>query len=390
MMGQAEVGPEGGTLELGEVTLEVPEGALEETVTFAVREGAATPPSVYGQTSPVYTLEPAGVEFAEPIEVRYPLPDSITTPGVLLSAAGEDPTAADNYDITDGCAQEQAGQACATITRTGTTFAVQALARQRVGPEGGLVETGEGITLEFPEGAIEAEETVTVLSQVVEAPEGVEALTTAYSFGPSGRPTAEPFEVGLELGELEEDAPLVGYWTAEGTPETNPTEWIRLPVEREFPEAGPNALLRRSRGYVRFNARCSVFIARAPSCCVSLERGETCGEGVDSAQVCMSPEEGGACHWACGEAPAPPAVQLEVMGPATPASIPVDAATELTIPLRVEGGELELEQLSVRLGSEDAQGIQAELEVLEYDAEAERLTVVVPAIETRSGSPRCM
>lgn len=68
------VGPEGGVVVVGPVRLAVPAGALEETVTLTVRE-VDRPGRVQGLEAlgPRYEFLPAGLTFAQPVEVRFAL-----------------------------------------------------------------------------------------------------------------------------------------------------------------------------------------------------------------------------------------------------------------------------------------------------------------------------
>jgi hypothetical protein len=75
-----EVGPEGGTIELGgtqstlgvPVLIRIPPGALAETVTISVTETSIPPPDDLNDWSPLYRFAPADLTFLRPVEVRVP------------------------------------------------------------------------------------------------------------------------------------------------------------------------------------------------------------------------------------------------------------------------------------------------------------------------------
>src|SRR5262245_35963843 len=68
---QAEtIGSQGGTIEHGDVALEIPAGALDEDVEITISTTAEDAPDGYIARSPIYRFEPAGLLFAAPAEVR--------------------------------------------------------------------------------------------------------------------------------------------------------------------------------------------------------------------------------------------------------------------------------------------------------------------------------
>jgi hypothetical protein len=64
------IGPEGGTVVSldGRLTLDIPEGALEEPVEIAIEEVDDLPEDALG---PAYRVEPVGTVFAAPVRVVY-------------------------------------------------------------------------------------------------------------------------------------------------------------------------------------------------------------------------------------------------------------------------------------------------------------------------------
>lgn len=63
-----QVGPEGGTVEGTHFSLQIPAGALTDSVEITITEGVeATLPALLARRSAVYELEPDGLAFAEPI-----------------------------------------------------------------------------------------------------------------------------------------------------------------------------------------------------------------------------------------------------------------------------------------------------------------------------------
>ena len=70
-LGEATVGPQGGDVQLGDVTLTIPPGALAQGVTLRAIRIDATPPT--GTAPPHYVFEPSGLHFDAPITVRLPL-----------------------------------------------------------------------------------------------------------------------------------------------------------------------------------------------------------------------------------------------------------------------------------------------------------------------------
>ena len=68
---ERSIGPEGGTLTVGAVTLERPAGALGRTEMVKIRELSSAVPGFEALT-PLYELEPKGLTFATPAKVTFP------------------------------------------------------------------------------------------------------------------------------------------------------------------------------------------------------------------------------------------------------------------------------------------------------------------------------
>ena len=67
-----EIGPEGGTIELGDARITIPAGALHESREITVSVSADATPSAFGMFSPVYHLEPADLVLNAPAVVTLP------------------------------------------------------------------------------------------------------------------------------------------------------------------------------------------------------------------------------------------------------------------------------------------------------------------------------
>lgn len=103
---QGTVGAAGGTIvEPSGAEVVVPAGAMVETVTIAVTEGAAGAPALPGGIVPkgsTYAITPHGGAFAAPVEVRIPAPEVTLQPNERLLLAKADPDGA--WTILDGTA----------------------------------------------------------------------------------------------------------------------------------------------------------------------------------------------------------------------------------------------------------------------------------------------
>ena len=67
---ERSIGPEGGALPVGAVTLEIPAGALGRTETIRIRELSSAVPGFEALT-PLYEFEPKGLSFAKPAKVTF-------------------------------------------------------------------------------------------------------------------------------------------------------------------------------------------------------------------------------------------------------------------------------------------------------------------------------
>lgn len=68
----AVIGPEGGSVELGEMSLDVPPGALSEAIEISVEASAATVEGI-DRLSAVYVFSPDGLVFAVPARISFDL-----------------------------------------------------------------------------------------------------------------------------------------------------------------------------------------------------------------------------------------------------------------------------------------------------------------------------
>src|SRR5262245_44254750 len=69
---EAEIGPQGGTLRLGELVLTVPPGALAQLTRLRILRTNEAPPLGQPLLSPIYRFEPEGLAFALPAHVAIP------------------------------------------------------------------------------------------------------------------------------------------------------------------------------------------------------------------------------------------------------------------------------------------------------------------------------
>ncbi len=66
----SEIGPEGGSITVGEVTIDVPEGALDEVVDIAIELDSGVEPDSTG-LSDVFSFTPHGLQFIDPVTVTF-------------------------------------------------------------------------------------------------------------------------------------------------------------------------------------------------------------------------------------------------------------------------------------------------------------------------------
>jgi hypothetical protein len=79
-----DIGPAGGTVSLEGLTLTIPPGALTQTTTITVTSSQDNVPWLQ-QYSPLYFLEPDGLDFLKPATVTITSPDKLSTDVMLLS-----------------------------------------------------------------------------------------------------------------------------------------------------------------------------------------------------------------------------------------------------------------------------------------------------------------
>lgn len=85
-----EIGPAGGTVEVGGGSFVVPDGALEAPVAITIRAGTARAPKGYVALSKVFECEPSGTSFAKPAQMRMPF-TADGEPASMFWTAGADP-----------------------------------------------------------------------------------------------------------------------------------------------------------------------------------------------------------------------------------------------------------------------------------------------------------
>ena len=96
------IGPEGGKIEVGGAVVTFPTGAVAAatTVTISVQD-TTTPPEGFVALSKLFTCEPSGTEFAQPVEMRMPFVDD-GSGGSLFWSSGSDPSFKDLGGKIDG------------------------------------------------------------------------------------------------------------------------------------------------------------------------------------------------------------------------------------------------------------------------------------------------
>ena len=89
---QKAIGPEGGTIEVGGAVVTFPRGAVSQTTMITISvQPPATVPAGFIALSSLFKCEPAGTEFAVPVEMRMPFTDD-GKGGTLFWSTGADPT----------------------------------------------------------------------------------------------------------------------------------------------------------------------------------------------------------------------------------------------------------------------------------------------------------
>lgn len=79
------IGPDGGTLQVGEVTLTIPKGALAVATSITVTKTTDPAPSGFAALSPLYRFEPTGLTFAAPATVSFAQPTGAPTATIVWS-----------------------------------------------------------------------------------------------------------------------------------------------------------------------------------------------------------------------------------------------------------------------------------------------------------------
>ncbi|MCZ7679048.1 MAG: hypothetical protein M5U28_09965 [Sandaracinaceae bacterium] len=82
------MGAEGGTLELEDLELRVPAGAVAAGTVITVTVESAAPPAPFTGFSPVFRFEPAGLVFDEPVTVRLPFDGDPAVASVFWTTLG--------------------------------------------------------------------------------------------------------------------------------------------------------------------------------------------------------------------------------------------------------------------------------------------------------------
>ncbi|MBT3217940.1 MAG: hypothetical protein HN348_02535 [Proteobacteria bacterium] len=83
------IGPEGGSVEVDGLMLEIPKEALAVDVSIVVTETDKWPPDPYAPLSHIWTFEPAGLVFAKPVTVSLPF-EGTGDPSLFWSTADGD------------------------------------------------------------------------------------------------------------------------------------------------------------------------------------------------------------------------------------------------------------------------------------------------------------
>lgn len=88
---QKAIGPEGGTIEVGGAVVTFPKGAVAQTTMITISvQPASTVPAGFVSLSSLFKCEPAGTDFAQPVEMRMPFTDD-GKGGTLFWSTGADP-----------------------------------------------------------------------------------------------------------------------------------------------------------------------------------------------------------------------------------------------------------------------------------------------------------
>lgn len=100
----ALIGPEGGTVAIGELVLTIPRDALSESVEIRLGVTAADVAPPFTAYSPMYHFEPEGLRFARPVEARLPFRGPTALATVFWTRADGDELIARHTSVSDGAA----------------------------------------------------------------------------------------------------------------------------------------------------------------------------------------------------------------------------------------------------------------------------------------------
>jgi hypothetical protein len=84
------VGPEGGKIEVGGAVVTFPPGAVSASTSITISVVESGVPDGFVALSKVFKCEPAGTDFAQPVEMRMPFTDD-GKGGTLFWQSGNDP-----------------------------------------------------------------------------------------------------------------------------------------------------------------------------------------------------------------------------------------------------------------------------------------------------------
>lgn len=86
------IGPEGGTIQVGGAVVTFPKGAVAAPTTVTISaQDTTTPPAGFVALSKLFTCEPSGTDFAQPVEMRMPFVDDGKGASLRWSS-GSDPS----------------------------------------------------------------------------------------------------------------------------------------------------------------------------------------------------------------------------------------------------------------------------------------------------------
>ncbi len=98
------IGPDGGIVDAGSLSLEIPAGALAEDTEIRIIPTADAAPEAFDAFSPVFRFEPAGLSFDVPATVRLPFAGDESVATIFWTRAGGDEFIARATHIEDGLA----------------------------------------------------------------------------------------------------------------------------------------------------------------------------------------------------------------------------------------------------------------------------------------------